>query len=84
MIPKIIHCVWFGGKPMPEKEKMCIESWEKMMPDYEIMIWNETNFDVNKVRYVKEAYVLKNMLLYLIMYVYGRYIIMAVYISIQM
>lgn len=59
MIPKIIHCVWFGGKPMPEKEKMCIESWEKMMPDYEIMIWNETNFDVNKVRYVKEAYVLK-------------------------
>lgn len=59
MIPKIIHGVWFGGKPMPEKEKMCIKSWKKMMPDYDIMIWNESNFDINKVRYVKEAYILK-------------------------
>lgn len=29
MIPKIIHGVWFGGKPMPEKEKMCIKSWKE-------------------------------------------------------
>ena len=56
MIPKIIHYCWFGGNPIPEKDKKCIESWKKFCPDYEIIEWNENNFDINCCQYVKEAY----------------------------
>ena len=56
MIPKIIHYCWFGRGEMPELALRCIESWHKNMPDYEYKLWNEDNFDVNSVPYVKEAY----------------------------
>lgn len=54
-IPKVIHYVWVGGKPKPESALKCIESWKKYCPDYEIKEWNETNFDINSVPFVKEA-----------------------------
>lgn len=41
---------------MPPKECRCIESWKKKMPDYEIVRWDESNFDVNSLTFVKEAY----------------------------
>lgn len=53
MIPKKIHYCWFGGNEKPEKAKRCIESWKKYCPDYEIIEWNETNFDVNQNGYTK-------------------------------
>lgn len=56
MIPKIIHYCWFGGKPLPEDAKKCIESWKRYMPDYEIKEWNEQNFDVNSIPYTAQAY----------------------------
>ncbi|MFP3393795.1 glycosyltransferase, partial [Brevibacillus sp. SIMBA_076] len=34
----------------------CIESWEKHLPDYEFVEWNEENFDINCNQFVKEAY----------------------------
>ena len=58
-IPKIIHYCWFGGAPIPEKDKACIESWRKFCPDYEIIEWNESNYDITKNRYMKEAYDVK-------------------------
>ena len=58
-IPKIIHYCWFGGNPLPELAQKCIESWKKFFPDYEIKEWNENNYDVNKVPYIKEAYAAK-------------------------
>ena len=56
MIPKIIHYCWFGRGEMPELAQKCIASWHKYMPDYEYKLWNEDNFDVTAVPYVKEAY----------------------------
>lgn len=56
MIPKIIHYCWFGRNEMPKLAQKCIESWKKHCPDYEIICWNEDNFDINSNRYVKEAY----------------------------
>ena len=56
MIPKIIHYCWFGKNPLPELASKCIESWKKFCPDYQIIEWNETNFDVNYCEYSKEAY----------------------------
>lgn len=56
MIPKKIHYCWFGGNPLPKDALKCIESWKKYCPDYEIIEWNESNFDINCCDYVREAY----------------------------
>lgn len=53
---KIIHYCWFGGNPLSELTKKCIESWKKYLPDFEIKEWNETNFDTNQCEFVKQAY----------------------------
>lgn len=56
MIPKKIHYCWFGRGQMPDLAVMCVNSWKKYLPDYEIVLWNEDNFDINSNKYVKEAY----------------------------
>ena len=55
-IPKVIHYCWFGGNPLPPLAQKCIASWKEYCPDYEIIEWNETNFDLNFNAYVQEAY----------------------------
>lgn len=56
MIPKTIHYVWFGGAPLSPEATRCIASWRKYCPDYEIVRWDEKNFDISCNLYVKEAY----------------------------
>lgn len=57
MIPKIVHYIWFGGKPYPPTIQKCIESWHKYLPEYEFKLWNEETFDLeNACKFVKEAY----------------------------
>lgn len=56
MIPKKIHYCWFGKKPLPNDVKQCIESWKKYASDYEIIEWNESNFDINCHPFLKAAY----------------------------
>ena len=56
MIPKIIHYIWFGGKPLPEKVEYCIESWKKWLPEYKFVLWNEESFDVNAYEFTRDAY----------------------------
>ena len=56
MIPKKIHYCWFGRGEKPKLAQKCIASWHKYCPDYEIIEWNEDNFDIDSCPYVKEAY----------------------------
>jgi mannosyltransferase OCH1-like enzyme len=56
MIPKIIHFCWLSNDPYPSKIKNCIKSWQKHLPEYEIIHWNFSNFDINQSQYVKEAF----------------------------
>lgn len=56
MIPKVIHWCWFGRGKVPSLAKKCIKSWKKILPDYEIKLWNEDNFDIESNAYVSEAY----------------------------
>lgn len=56
MIPKKIHYCWFGGKELPVEVKKCIKTWKKKCPDYEIIRWDESNFDVNVHPFMKAAY----------------------------
>lgn len=55
-IPKVIHYCWFGGNPLPKSAQKCIRSWKKFCPDYEIIEWNEKNFDVRCNAYCSEMY----------------------------
>ena len=62
MIPKIIHYIWLGGKPLPELAEQCLASWKKHMPDWQIMRWDETTLQKSNCwldqmpLYVQQAY----------------------------
>lgn len=55
-IPKKIHYIWLGGKPLPKIAEKCIKSWQKHCPDYEIKRWDESNLDIDCCQYCREAY----------------------------
>lgn len=55
MIPRIIHYVWLSADEKPALIQKCIDSWQKTMPDFKIICWNQSRFDINSVRFVKEA-----------------------------
>ena len=55
-ISKIIHYCWFGKGQKPDIVNKCIQSWRKILSNYEIIEWNEENFDINSNEYVKQAY----------------------------
>lgn len=56
MIPKVIHYCWFGRGEKPKLAQKCIASWHKFCPDYEIIEWNEDNFDVIMNGYTRMCY----------------------------
>ena len=55
-IPKTIHYCWFGRNEIPAQYQKWMESWKRYCPDYEIIEWNENNYDVNKNQYTRQAY----------------------------
>lgn len=55
MIPKIIHLCWFGGGKFPVEIKICLESWAKILPDYEIRLWNARDARAIGCQYIDEA-----------------------------
>lgn len=56
MIPKIVHYVWVGGNPKPNNIQRCMKTWDKHLQDYQIIEWNESNFDIHENKYVEQAY----------------------------
>lgn len=56
MIPKKIHYCWFGRGELSTTAKKCIKSWKKYCPDYEIIKWNEDNFDIHQNEYTRKVY----------------------------
>lgn len=55
-IPRKIHYFWFGGGEKSAKVRKCIDSWKKYCPDYEIIEWNENNYDIKKHPFMVKAY----------------------------
>lgn len=53
MIPKIIHYCWFGGRPKPRLVRRCMESWKRYCPDWQIIEWNEENFNTDQNGYTR-------------------------------
>lgn len=56
MIPKIIHYCWFGRNPKSKLIERCIASWRKYCPDWQIIEWNEDNYDTRKNTFCRQAY----------------------------
>ena len=54
-IPKKIHYVWVGGNEKPKDIKKCINSWKEHLKGYEVIEWNESNFDMESHPFLKEA-----------------------------
>ncbi len=55
MIPKKIHYCWLSGEPLPDLFKECLDSWARVMPDYDIVLWDKDRFDISAKPFVKEA-----------------------------
>lgn len=55
-IPKKIHCCWFSGEEKDPLSKLCLESWKRYCPDYEIIEWNCSNYDIEKNNFMLGAY----------------------------
>lgn len=56
MIPKKIHYCWFGQNEMPLQLKKYVDNWKIILHDYEIIRWDENNFDINSADFTSEAY----------------------------
>lgn len=54
-IPKIIHFCWLSGDPYPDLVQRCMQSWKTILPDYEIRLWDKSNFDIHSVPWVEQA-----------------------------
>lgn len=55
MIPKIIHYCWFSSDPYPDLVKRCLRSWQRLLPEYKLRLWDADSFGFNSVPFVKEA-----------------------------
>jgi len=60
MIEKTIHYVWLGSKEVPGKFAVFIENWRLLHPEWEIIKWNEENFDCESNAWIKLAMEQKN------------------------
>lgn len=56
MIPKKIHYCWLSGDKHPRLVRHCLDSWKRMLPDYEVKLWDANSFDFDSVPFVKQAF----------------------------
>lgn len=61
MIPKKIHYCWFGKGKKSKLALKCIRSWRQYCPEYEVIEWNEENFDIDMNGYTRMCYAEKSM-----------------------
>lgn len=56
MIPKIIHFCWLSEEAYPEKIEKCIRSWNEVMPEYKIVLWNRSKINLGITKWTLQAY----------------------------
>lgn len=55
MIPKIVHYTWFSHEQMPPLVVNCIESWKRILPEYELHKWDMEAIKDIDVPFLKES-----------------------------
>ncbi len=53
MIPKILHYCWFGSSSLPGSVQHARSTWQAVMPDYELVEWNENNTPLDECEYAR-------------------------------
>ena len=56
MIPKIIHLCWLSGDEYPTDIQKCLDTWKRILPDYEVWLWDTNRFDINSTIWTKQAF----------------------------
>jgi len=56
MFPKYIHYCWFSKRKKPLFFKKIKKSWEKYLPNFKVIEWNEENFNINFCKFINQAY----------------------------
>lgn len=54
-IPKTIHFCWFSGDPFPVEVKECIDSWKKILPDFQLRHWTYEDAKSVGIPFVDDA-----------------------------
>ena len=54
-IPKIIHLCWFSGDEYPQGIKECLDSWRRVIPDYQVKLWTKDMALATGIPFVREA-----------------------------
>lgn len=54
-IPKVVHYCWFGKEP-PKQVVEQVQQWQEVLVDYTVIMWNESNTDLESHPYIREAY----------------------------
>jgi CDP-glycerol glycerophosphotransferase len=55
MIPKIIHYVWLSGEPFSPETQKCLDTWKKILPDYELVLWDKERIKEIHNTFMEEA-----------------------------
>ena len=55
MIPKIIHYCWLSGQEFSKETKINLDSWKKVLPDYDFILWDAKRSEVITCLWTKEA-----------------------------
>lgn len=58
MIPRIIHYVWVGPRPLPAVDRARVTAWQAMLPDWEIRQWGNRDIDFTS-SYVRQAFAVR-------------------------
>lgn len=58
MIPRVIHYVWVGPKPLPDADRRRVDAWRRMLPSWEFRFWGNDNIDFSP-RYLREAFAVR-------------------------
>lgn len=76
-IPKTIHQIWVGDKPLPEFYKKLTKTWQSMHPDWQYILWTDkeinslTLYNENLYKKAKSNREKANIARYEILYQFG-------------
>lgn len=56
MIPKIIHYCWLSEEPFPKDISKYIQTWKKILPDYELRLWNLNTDNIGENLWVRQSF----------------------------
>lgn len=56
MIPRVIHYCWLSDDPLPPQIQGYVDTWHRLLPDYEIKLWNFDRFPRGKSAWVDQAF----------------------------